>query len=246
MTDDPTSSTSATEVDLDDFDDPGPWDHLALVLDVDDHVAAMRLAGQLRPFFRVAKVGLELYSAVGPEVVTGLMNLGYDVFCDLKLHDIPTTVSRASRVIGALGASYLNVHTSAGVDVVRAGVEGFADGAERAGLPEPMMLGVTVLTSDQDSSESVLRHRLDVAVEAGCGGVVCGAPDLATVREVGPSLFTVVPGIRPEGADHHDQIRVATPRAALDAGADLLIIGRAVTQADDPEAAAVDIVESLS
>ncbi|MFP4511396.1 MAG: orotidine-5'-phosphate decarboxylase [Acidimicrobiales bacterium] len=246
MTDDPTSSTPAAEVDLDDFDDPGPWDHLALVLDVDDHVAAMRLAAQLRPFFRVAKVGLELYSAVGPEVVTGLMNLGYDVFCDLKLHDIPTTVNRASRVIGALGASYLNVHTSAGVDVVRAGVEGFADGAERAGLPAPMMLGVTVLTSDQDSSESVLRRRLDVAVEAGCGGVVCGAPDLATVREVGPSLFTVVPGIRPEGADHHDQVRVATPRAALDAGADLLVIGRAVTHADDPEAAAVAIVESLS
>lgn len=247
MTDERTAAGDVPEIDFDgDFDDPGPWDHLALVLDIDDVVAALRLAGELRPFFRVAKVGLELYSAVGPDVVGGLINLGYDVFCDLKLHDIPTTVNRASRVIGALGASYLNVHTSAGVEVVRAGVEGFADGAERAGLPAPTMLGVTVLTSDQDSSDAVLRQRLGVAIDAGCGGVVCGAPDLATVRELGPDLFTVVPGIRPEGTEHHDQVRVATPRAAREAGADLLVIGRAVTEAPDPEAAAAAIVESLS
>jgi orotidine-5'-phosphate decarboxylase len=243
MTDEPTTAES---LDLDDFDDADPWDHLALALDVDDHVAAMRLAGQLRPFFRVAKVGLELYSAVGPEVVTGLVNLGYDVFCDLKFHDIPTTVNNAARVVGALGAGYLNVHTAAGLDVVRAGVEGFADGAERAGLPAPVMLGVTVLTSDADADESTLRHRVGVAIEAGCGGVVCSAPDLATVRQLGPELVTVVPGIRPEGTGHDDQVRVATPRQAIDAGADLLVIGRAVTQASDPEAAAAQIVESLS
>jgi orotidine-5'-phosphate decarboxylase len=243
MTDEPTTAES---LDLDDFDDAGPWDQLALALDVDDHVAAMRLAGQLRPFFRVAKVGLELYSAVGPEVVTGLVNLGYDVFCDLKFHDIPTTVNKAARVVGALGAGYLNVHTAAGLDVVRAGVEGFADGAERAGLPAPVMLGVTVLTSDADADESTLRHRVGVAIEAGCGGVVCSAPDLATVRQLGPELVTVVPGIRPEGTGHDDQVRVATPRQAIDAGADLLVIGRAVTQASDPEAAAAQIVESLS
>jgi orotidine-5'-phosphate decarboxylase len=246
MTPRPPTTRPPPRLDLDDFDDPGPWDHLALALDVDDHVAAMRLAGQLRPFFRVAKVGLELYSAVGPEAVTGLMNLGYDVFCDLKLHDIPTTVNRAARVIGALGASYLTVHTSGGVDMVRAGVEGFAEGAERAGLPAPVVLGVTVLTSDPDASEDALRHRIGVAVEAGCGGVVCSASDLATVHEIGPDLFTLVPGIRPEGSDANDQVRVATPLAAREAGADLLVIGRAVTAADDPEAAAVAIVESLS
>ena len=246
MTDEHTTTVPPIEVDLDDFDDPGPWDHLALALDVDDHVAAMRLAGQLRPFFRVAKVGLELYSAVGPEAVTGLMNLGYDVFCDLKLHDIPNTVNKAARVIGALGASYLTVHTSGGVDMVRGGVEGFAEGAERAGLPIPVTLGVTVLTSDPDASEEVLRHRIGVAIEAGCGGVVCGAPDLGTVREIGPDLFTLVPGIRPAGSDANDQVRVATPVDARAAGADLLVIGRAVTQAEDPEAAAASIVESMS
>lgn len=241
MTDDTTVDTPE-----DDLDDAGPWDHMAIALDVDDVVVALRLAAELRPFFRVAKVGLELYSAVGPDVVGGLMNLGYDVFCDLKFHDIPNTVNRASRVIGALGATYLNVHTSAGLDVVKAGVDGFLDGADRAGLPAPTMLGVTVLTSDADSADSVLRQRLGVAIEAGCGGVVCGTPDLAAVRSIGPRLFTVVPGIRPEGSDHGDQVRVATPREAIDAGADLLVIGRPVTQAPDPEAAAVAIVESLS
>jgi orotidine-5'-phosphate decarboxylase len=242
MTDDTTTPVAAPE----DEDDAGPWDHLAIALDVDDVVVALRLAAELRPFFRVAKVGLELYRAVGPDVIGGLTNLGYDVFCDLKLHDIPNTVNRAARVIGALGASYLNVHASAGVDVVRAGVEGFADGAERAGLPAPMMLGVTVLSSDANSSDSVLRQRLGVAIEAGCGGVVCSAPDLAIVRGIGPRLFTVVPGIRPEGTDQDDQVRVATPRDAIEAGADLLVIGRPVTQAPDPEAAAVAIVASLS
>lgn len=231
---------------LDEFDDAGPWDQLALALDVDDVVAALRLAGQLRPFFRVAKIGLELYSAVGPDVVGGLINLGYDVFCDLKFHDIPTTVNKASRVIGALGASYLNVHTSAGTDVVKAAVEGFADGAERAGLSAPTMLGVTVLTSDSDFSDDLLRHRVGVALDAGCGGVVCAASDIAAVRAIGPDLFTLVPGIRPAGVAHDDQVRVATPREAIDAGADLLVIGRAVTQAPDPEAAAVAIIESLS
>jgi orotidine-5'-phosphate decarboxylase len=243
--DDPSAALDEL-LDLDDLDDAGPWDHLAIALDVDDVVAALRLAGELRPFFRVAKVGLELYSAVGPDVIGGLMNLGYDVFCDLKLHDIPNTVHKAARVIGALGASYLTVHTSGGLDVVKAGVEGFAEGAARAELPQPVTLGVTVLTSDPDSSDAVLRQRLGVAIEAGCGGVVCSTPDLATVRAIGPALFTVVPGIRPEGASHDDQARVATPRAAIEAGADLLVVGRPVTGAPDPEAAAVAIVESLS
>jgi orotidine-5'-phosphate decarboxylase len=241
-------TTPAAELrdELDEFDDPGPWDHLAIALDVDDLVVAMRLAGQLRPFFRVAKVGLELFSAVGPDVITGLRNLDYDVFCDLKLHDIPTTVNKAARVIGALGATYLTVHTSGGVDVLRAGVEGFAEGASRAELAAPTMLGVTVLTSDADASEDVLRRRVRIALDAGCGGVVCSAPDLPVVRSLAPSLFTVVPGIRPEGASNDDQARVATPRAAREAGADLLVIGRPVTQAPDPEAAAAAVVESLS
>lgn len=238
----PTSPT-ADALGLDDLPEQGPWDHLAIALDVDDVVVALRLAQELQPWFRVAKVGLELFSSAGPEVVGSLVGLGYDVFCDLKLHDIPTTVSKAARVIGSIGASYLTVHTAGGLDMVRGANQAFLDGAESAGLPSPTLLGVTVLTSDPDVSQ--LRPRLRVALDAGCEGVVCAAPDLAEVVAVGPQLVTVVPGIRPAGTSADDQARVATPRQAIDAGADLLVIGRAVTAADDPAAAAAAIVDSL-
>lgn len=227
----------------DELPEHGPWDHLAIALDVDDVVVALRLATDLQPWFRVAKVGLELFSSAGPEVVGSLVDLGYDVFCDLKLHDIPTTVGRAARVIGSLGASYLTVHTAGGVDMVRAGNEGFLEGAANAGLPHPTLLGVTVLTSDPDASQ--LRSRLQVAIDAGCEGVVCAATDLAEVLAAAPGIVTVVPGIRPEGTAVDDQARVATPREAIEAGADLLVIGRAVTAADDPAAAAAAIVDSM-
>jgi orotidine-5'-phosphate decarboxylase len=231
------------QLDLDDLPEQGPWDHLAIALDVDDVVVALRLAQELQPWFRVAKVGLELFSSAGPEVIGSLTGLGYDVFCDLKLHDIPTTVSKAARVIGSLGASYLTVHTAGGVDMVRGANEAFLAGAVGAGLPAPTLLGVTVLTSDPDTSQ--LRPRLQVALDAGCEGVVCAAPDLAEVLAAAPQLVTVVPGIRPDGSDHDDQARVATPRQAIEAGADLLVIGRAVTAADDPASAAAAIVDSL-
>ena len=111
---------------------------LAVALDVDDPVAALRLARELQPWFGVAKVGLELYSAAGPDIVGGLTDLGLDVFCDLKLHDIPTTVGRAARVIGALGARYLNFHAQGGVAMLTAGVDGFLAGAAEAGLDAPV------------------------------------------------------------------------------------------------------------
>src|SRR5579859_6548634 len=110
---------------------------LALALDVDDAVVAARLARQLAPWFGVAKVGLELFSAAGPEVVQSLIGAGYDVFLDLKMADIPTTVNRAARVVGALGVSYLTLHAFAGPAVLRAGVEGLAEGADKAGLGPP-------------------------------------------------------------------------------------------------------------
>lgn len=241
--DDPGATAAVDTLALDDLPEQGPWDHLAIALDVDDVVVALRLAQELQPWFRVAKVGLELFSSAGPEVIGSLTDLGYDVFCDLKLHDIPTTVSKAARVIGSLGASYLTVHTAGGLDMVRGANEAFLEGATSAGLPAPTLLGVTVLTSDPDASQ--LRPRLQVALDAGCEGVVCAAPDLAEVLAVGPELVTVVPGIRPAGTAVDDQARVATPREAIEAGADLLVIGRAVTAADDPTAAAAAIVDSL-
>jgi orotidine-5'-phosphate decarboxylase len=220
-------------------------DHLAIALDVDDLVAAIRLARELRPYFRVAKVGLELYSAVGPDMINSLTDLGFDVFVDLKLHDIPTTVQRAARVVGALGASYLTVHATGGEAMVRAGVEGLLGGAADAGLPEPTALAVTVLTSDLDAPAHIVPKRVRIAVEAGCGGIVCAARDLHDVRELAPRLKCVVPGIRPVGSPRHDQVAAVPPRDALEAGADLLVIGRPVTAAPDPVAAAEAIVDEL-
>jgi orotidine-5'-phosphate decarboxylase len=219
---------------------------LAVALDVDDSVAALRLARELQPWFGVAKVGLELFSAAGPEVVGALVDLGFDVFCDLKFHDIPTTVGRAARVVGALGATYLNFHAQGGVPMLTAGVEGFLAGAADAGLPRPTPLAVTILTSEADAPTDVLTARVQAAVAAGCSGIVCAATDVAAAKRIGPTLTAVVPGIRPAGAPQHDQARAATPEGALAAGADVLVIGRAVTHAADPAAAAAALVESIT
>jgi orotidine-5'-phosphate decarboxylase len=219
---------------------------LAIALDVDDLVLALRVGRQMRPYFGVAKVGLELYSAAGPEAIGAFIELGYDVFLDLKLHDIPTTVGRASRVLGALGVSYVTMHAHGGVDMLRAGVEGLRDGAEGAGLPEPWSLAVTVLTSDAGAPPHVMPKRVMLAVEAGCTGIVCAAGDLKEAHEYAPRLKRVVPGIRLAGSDAHDQARAATPADALASGADLLVVGRTVTAAADPVAAAERLVGELS
>jgi orotidine-5'-phosphate decarboxylase len=219
---------------------------LALALDVDDLVPALRLARELRPWFGTMKVGLELYSAAGPEALTSMVDIGVDVFCDLKLHDIPTTVGRAARVIGALGARYLTIHTAGGAAMVRAGVEGLREGAAGAELAEPVALGVTVLTSEPEASPHLLRQRVMTGLEGGVAGLVCAAPDVATVRQIAPRAILVTPGIRPDGAPANDQGRVASPRAALDAGADIVVIGRPITRAGDPAAAAQALVASLA
>lgn len=220
------------------MDDAAARAHLAIAIDVDDLVAAVRLAKQVQPYFGVAKVGLELYSAAGPDAFGAMIDLGFEVFADLKLHDIPTTVGKAARVIGALGVTWLNFHTSGGDAMLRAGVEGFLGGASGAGLELPVPLGVTVLTSDHDAPPALLAERASVAALAGCGGVVCAVADIPTIRAVAPNLVCVTPGIRPVGADRNDQERAATPAEAIAAGADLLVVGRPVTAAPDPAAAA--------
>jgi orotidine-5'-phosphate decarboxylase len=221
-------------------------DRLALVLDVDDLVEATRMAQELAPWFGVAKVGLELFSAAGPDSVTALVDVGYRVMLDVKLHDIPTTVGKAAHVLGALGASYLTIHAVGGIPMLRAGVEGLAEGAAGAGLEPPVALAVTVLTSDSNAPANVLGERVRNALEAHCGGVVCASADLHLIRQLGPSLVTAVPGLRMPGTSRHDQSRVATPRDALDAGASLLLIGRTVTSSNDRAAAAAALVDSLT
>ena len=225
---------------------PAMRDRLAIALDVDDLVEARRMARELSPWIGVAKVGLELFSAVGPDAVGALLDDGMKVFLDVKLHDIPTTVEKAARVIGSLGASYLTLHAMGGVVMLRAGVAGLVEGAARADLPTPTPLAVTILTSDAGAPPHILGKRVRAAVEAGCRGIVCATADVRTAKLLAPRLTVVVPGLRPAGVASHDQVRAATPKAALDAGADLLVIGRAVSAAPDRAKAAAELVGSLS
>jgi orotidine-5'-phosphate decarboxylase len=232
------SSQVATESDI------AAREHLAIGLDVPTLEEALELAGTVAPWFGVAKVGLELYSAAGPSAVEPLRELGLRVFCDLKLHDIPTTVGRAARVLGKVGVSYLNFHAAGGVDMLRAGVEGVRDGARDAGLAAPVPLAVTVLTSDPDAS--AFDARLACAIEAGCGGVVCSVQEIARVKRARQDFVTVVPGVRLDDGDRHDQARVGSPTQVASAGADVLVIGRAVSAAADRRAAARVVHQSVA
>ncbi len=219
---------------------------MALALDVDDLVHALRLARALSPWFGVAKVGLELYTAAGPDAVGAMLDNGFEVFLDMKLHDIPTTVHRAAAVSGALGASYLTMHAQGGSAMLSAGVEGLQEGARNAGMPAPSAVAITVLTSDPDAPPHIVPNRLRLAVEAGCSGIVCSGPDLKNVRELSPRTQRIVPGIRAAGGDKHDQPLAVTPQEALAEGADLLVIGRAVTLAGDPAAAASSLFAGIA
>lgn len=222
-----------------------PRSHLAVALDVSDLTEAVRIAKAVSPHIGVAKVGLQLFSAVGPRAVEAIRETGLDVFLDVKLHDIPNTVSAAARVLGSLGARYLTVHASGGEAMMRAAVEGLTQGATDAGLPVPTTLAVLILTSYQDAPPSLLIERLSAAVKAGSPGIVCAAADLPTVRAHAPTIFAVTPGIRMPGGDTHDQARVSTPGEAIAKSANLLVIGRAVTDAHDPASAAAEVAADV-
>jgi orotidine-5'-phosphate decarboxylase len=217
-------------------------DHLALALDVGGLDDAELLAGKLATWFSTVKVGFELYAEAGPEAFARFRDLGFRVFADLKLHDIPTTVGRAARALGRHGVDFCNFHTVGGEAMLRAGVEGLRDGARDVGRAPAIALGVTVLTSDPDTR--AFAARLEVARVAGCDGVVCSGHEIAQSRTAG--LRTMVPGVRLAGGDTQDQARVVTPAGAITAGADWLVIGRAVTAAPDPVAAATAVHDEVA
>jgi orotidine-5'-phosphate decarboxylase len=219
-------------------------DRLALALDVGGPADAEAVARRLVPWFGIAKVGMELYAEAGPDIIERMRALGLAVFADLKFYDIPTTVERAARVVGRRGVQFLNFPAAGGAAMLEAGVTGLAEGAREGGHPPPVALAVTVLTSESDVS--AFDARLDAAASSGCGGVVCSAYEIATVKSRAPRLTTMVPGIRLPGAPRHDQARVATPADAIARGADWLVVGRAVTAAGDPEAAADTITREVA
>lgn len=222
-----------------------------VALDTPDLSRALDIAKAVRPYVGGLKVGLEFITALGPDAVRAIVATGTPVFADVKFHDIPNTVAGASKVLAHLGTSIFNVHTSGGEEMMRAAAE-----AGRSVDPNIKVIGVTVLTSMDDSvltavgqksptSDQVARLAV-LAKKSGLDGVVCSAHEVTMIRaHCGRDFMTVVPGIRPAGADLADQRRVMTPADAMRAGADILVIGRPVTGAPDPAAAARKIADSL-
>jgi orotidine-5'-phosphate decarboxylase len=221
---------------------------IAVALDAPDVETAARWAHAVQRYVSVLKVGLELFCRHGPDVVNVVRGgTGLDLFLDLKLHDIPNTVAGAAKSVARLKPAYLTVHASGGRDMVRAAVES---------APDVRIAAVTLLTSidehalrvmgvDQAPGDVVLRLA-SVAVEAGARAIVCSPHEVAAVRkEVGDGITLITPGVRLEGGDAQDQARVATPARALADGADLLVIGRPITGASDPGAAAAAIAADL-
>jgi orotidine-5'-phosphate decarboxylase len=224
---------------------------LIVALDVPSAEPALLLADRLHLHVRWLKVGLELYCAEGPALVRELRRRGFSVFLDLKLHDIPNTVAAAVRSAAATGAQLLTLHAAGGPAMLRAA----ADVASSLPNP-PQLLAVTVLTSMDAPQLAAIGvaaspadqvHRL-AAVAAGSGirGLVSSAEEVATLRSLYPQATLVIPGIRPAGAAAGDQKRVATPAAALAAGASFLVIGRPITQAADPVAATQAILAEMA
>ena len=227
-----------------------PLDRLIVALDFPSAEAAMDIADQLQGTCRWFKVGMELYYAAGNAVVARLRERGFEVFLDLKLHDIPNTVAGAVRSVAGVGASLLTVHAAGGERMLRAA-------AQAASAPgSPKLLAITVLTS-MDAAElsavgvgdtpvaQVLRLA-QLARAAGIDGLVCSPEEVAAVRELmGPNALLVTPGIRPTGAGAGDQSRVATPADAVARGASMLVVGRPITQAADPAKAAAGILEEI-
>ena len=211
-----------------------PKNPLVVALDVSDLDEADRLAGTLAPHVGMLKVGLELSWAAGPEAVRRIAARG-PVFVDAKLHDIPTTVERASANIASLGVAMCNVHALGGPAMMRAALEGAHRGAEAAGVPVPLVVAVTVLSSQAGEDLASPASLAWEAQEAGLDGVVVSGDDVRAVREVcGEEFVLVVPGIRPAGANGDDQVRVLTPGAAIERGADHLVVGRPITASHDP------------
>ncbi|MEW6337678.1 MAG: orotidine-5'-phosphate decarboxylase [Acidobacteriota bacterium] len=228
---------------------------LVVALDTSDRAAILALARDLSGRVGMFKVGLEAFTAHGPALVGEVRALGVPVFLDLKLHDIPNTVERAARNLARLGVAVMTTHAGGGRAMLEAAARGAAAGTPE-GAARPLVLAVTVLTSLDDAALDELgipggaaarvASWAELARAAGCDGVVCSPRETAALRaRLGPEFVLLTPGIRPAGGDVGDQKRVATPRDAVAAGATYIVVGRPITAAPDPAAAAEAILAEL-
>jgi len=230
-------------------------ERLLVALDVEGLADADRLLDRLAGLVGACKIGAQLFTAAGPAAVEHARKRGFRVFLDLKFHDIPNTVAGAVRAATRLGVRMLTVHASGGVTMMRAAAAAAA--AEGPGVPRPLCLGVTVLTSldraelQRDlglarSVEAHVLHLAELARAAGLDGCVASPREIRALRNLlPPSWVIVTPGVRPAGGAADDQARTATPAAAIAAGADYLVVGRSITGAPDPAAAAQAILAEI-
>jgi orotidine-5'-phosphate decarboxylase len=228
---------------------PCAAEKIIVALDVSTREEAFRLVAKLAPGISTFKVGLQLYTAEGPDIVRAILDTGAKVFLDLKMHDIPNTVARAVEAAGKLGVQMLTIHLSGGSAMIEAAVA--------ACNQSLALLGVTVLTSidretlhaigiESEVSDHVLRLA-QLGARAGINGLVASPHEIGMLRKnLGDRLRLVIPGVRPSGSNASDQKRVMTPRDALEAGADYLVIGRPITADPDPAAALARILAEIS
>lgn len=225
---------------------------ILVALDFDNKHSALQLVDKLDPAMCRLKVGKEMFTLFGPELVKDIQNRGFDLFLDLKFHDIPNTVAKAVAAAAELGVWMVNVHASGGFAMMEA--------ARKALLPygdnAPLLIAVTVLTSMSDDDLKLLgidvgaaehvKRLAKLTRDAGLDGVVCSAQEATMLKDLcGQDFKLITPGIRPEGSEVGDQHRVMTPARALQAGSDYLVIGRPITKAADPLKALTDIHQSI-
>jgi len=232
-------------------------ERLIVALDVDSDTEALAIVAELRDTVGLFKVGHQLFTAYGPDIVRRIIGAGGRVFLDLKYHDIPNTVAKASAEAVKLGVSIFNVHSLGGFDMMKAAVESAGETAQKNNLPMPMVLAVTVLTSmDEKSLRKELKitrslqrqvsHLARLAQRAGMSGVVASPQEVRMLRRAVRGAFVILtPGVRPAWAGQDDQKRVMTPGEAVKAGADFIVLGRPVLKAADRRDAVRKILEEI-
>ncbi|MBP1763706.1 MAG: pyrF [Firmicutes bacterium] len=229
---------------------------LIVALDMPNMEAVKKLVTELGDAVQFYKVGMELFYGCGSEAVRYLRGIGKEIFCDLKLQDIPNTVAHGAGMLTHLGASMLTIHAIGGEAMMRAAAEEVAKTAAEIGVVRPKMLAVTVLTSMNEEEWSKLRYSVSIseqvlnlaklAREAGMDGVVASPQEAAMIRAAcGEDFLIVTPGIRPQNAALDDQSRVSSPGQALQAGASYLVVGRPITKAENPLLAAKKIIAEM-
>jgi len=225
---------------------------LILVLDAQSPSAVMPTLRQLQGTVKWAKIGLEMFTACGPDCVREVADLGFNIFLDLKLHDIPNTVAKSVQSVSKLPIKMLTIHTSGGREMME-----WAAKAQREHAPDLLLLGVTVLTSMSaeglhetgvpDAPEQQVLRLGKLAIDSGLRGLVCSPLEIAPLRSTLPAEVTLVtPGIRPAGSAAEDQTRIMTPAEAAKAGASFLVVGRPISKAPNPAAAARSILQEIT